>query len=135
MNIEYPRIRLELTNIRRLKDEVLLLDIFLAAKKAIKFCNSQSVSELETNEMETSAILFNILIIDERFKKISTDYQSEYSAIPWNKIGGFYGRIVRGLRDTQYPELWSVVKNDLPELIELLGEIIPQKPKVDAIIV
>ena len=57
----------------------------------------------------------------ENAKKLSDEYKEEKSNIPWNALSGLRNRIVHDYGNVGLHILYETLKNDIPDLLELLA--------------
>jgi uncharacterized protein with HEPN domain len=70
------------------RDKASLLDIVNAAQRVIQFAEGLEKSDLENNEEKQSAILYQIIVMGEATKRLSTEFRAQYPQIPWREIAG-----------------------------------------------
>ncbi len=63
------------------RDEAYLLDIVLAAKRAVKYVAKVSRSDFETNDMVQDAVARTLEIIGEAAGSVSAEFQEAHSDI------------------------------------------------------
>lgn len=80
------------------------------------------INELNTNEILLDSMLFRMIQISENSKKISEGYKKQHSNIPWNAVYGFRNRIVHDYGNVDLNIVYETLKNDIPDLFELLTE-------------
>ena len=73
------------------RDEGYLLDILLAARRALKYVEGLHWEEFERNELVQDAVMRPLEIMGEAAGHISEDFRETHSAIPWHKIIGIAG--------------------------------------------
>jgi uncharacterized protein with HEPN domain len=64
---------------------------------------------------------------DEAARKVSAKFQRAHPEIPWRNIIGMRHRIIHDYMRVDEDILWQVVTNDLPEMLPLLEEIMPEE--------
>ena len=107
------------------RDEAYLLDIVLAARRAIKYVSNISRAKFEEDEMVQDAVARTLEIIGEAAGLVSEDFQEEHSEIPWHLMVGMRNRIIHEYSKVNWGTIWDTVKNDLPTLIRSLEPFIP----------
>ena len=105
------------------RDEAALLDIHNTAQRILLFAVGLTKASLAANEEKQSAILYQVIVVGEATKRLSTDFRSAHSHIPWKDIAGMRDQYDRVNLDT----LWDVIQNDIPELIELIAPLLPKQ--------
>jgi uncharacterized protein with HEPN domain len=107
------------------RNEAYLLDILIAARRAMSYMEGSSRAEFEQNEMLQDAIIRPLEIIGEAASRVSEDYQEAHPEIPWHKMIGMRNRLIHEYFRVNYGAVWDTVQDDLPELIRLLKSIVP----------
>jgi len=70
------------------------------------------------------AVIHNIEIIGEATKNISEELRNKYSEIPWKGLAGMRDKLIHHYFGVNLDIVWSVVKEELPEIILKIEEII-----------
>jgi uncharacterized protein with HEPN domain len=109
------------------RDEAYLLDILLAARRALKYVESMSLEEFATNEIAQDAVVFPLEIMGEAAGRISEDFREAHPGIAWHKIIGIRNRLIHEYFRIDRKTVWDTIKNDLPELIRLLEPLVPEE--------
>ena len=107
------------------RDEALLLDILIAARRPLKNMQGVSRSDFEKYERLQDAVTQPLEIIGEAAGHVSEEYRELQREIPWHKMIGMRNRLIHEYFRVNYGTVWDTVKDDLPELVQLLEEIIP----------
>lgn len=107
------------------RDEAYLLDIALAAKRAIKYIATVSRAEFENDDMVQDAVARTLEIIGEAAGSVSEEFQEAHTDIPWRLMVGMRNRIIHEYSRVNWGTIWDTVKNDLPTLIRALEPLIP----------
>lgn len=81
-----------------------------------------TIQELNVNEVLLDSMLFRMIQLSENAKKLSDEYKLMYSNIPWSAIYGLRNRIVHDYGNVDLKVIYETLKNDIPELLELLSE-------------
>lgn len=107
------------------RDDALLLDMLIAARKIHRFTAGMTREDFVTNEMAQSAVIREFQVIGEAARMVSDETRTTYHTIQWPVIAGLRNRLIH-----QYFEIdivWDTIQNDLPGLIEQLEDIVPPK--------
>ena len=80
------------------------------------------IEELKRNEVLMDSMLFRMIQISENAKKLSDGYKAKKSDIPWNALSGLRNRIVHDYGNVDLHVVYETLKNDIPDLLELLAE-------------
>ena len=109
------------------EDIIRLKHMLDAAKKAIEFTKGKNEAEIAKDEKLSFAIVRLIEIIGEAAKNISEEVRRKNPDIPWKEIAGTRDRLVHGYFDVDLEIVGKIITKDLPDLIQSLEKLIPQK--------
>jgi uncharacterized protein with HEPN domain len=107
------------------RDDALLLDMLIAARKSLRFTQGIDWTHFEQDELVQNAVMYVVQIIGEAATKISDDFKSAHSQIPWQAIKGMRHRLVHDYTRIDLPTVWRVVETHIPELIRMIEPLIP----------
>ena len=103
-----------------LKNDAYYIEKILTDLKFIsKHISNVSKDEFEQNEVLLDSMLFRLIQISENAKRLSEDYKSEHSNIPWNLLYGMRNRIVHDYGNVDLNVVYETLKTDIPELLGL----------------
>ena len=74
------------------------------------------------SEMTKHAVLFNLLVLGEAARSLPDELRNKYPEVPWRNIGSVRNRIAHGYFTVDFRVIWDIVENDIPFLLETLGE-------------
>lgn len=80
------------------------------------------IEELNENEILLDSMLFRMIQLSENAKKLTEDYKQKHNNIPWNAIYGLRNRIAHDYGNVDLNVVFETLKNDIPELLELISE-------------
>ena len=103
---------------------LLLLDMKEAAEKILKYTKGLSFEEFLTDDKTIDAVVRNFEIIGEASLRIDEDFRLENPQIEWKKLRGFRNRIVHDYFGIDYEIVWSILSEDLEELIFQLEQLL-----------
>lgn len=107
------------------RDDAYLLDMLVAARKAVAFAAELTYPEFARSDLHQNAILKTVEIVGEAAACISDDSRSAHPEIPWHQIVGLRNRIVHAYFEVDLRVVWQVVQKDLPVLISQLEPLVP----------
>lgn len=111
------------------RDDASLVDIELAARKALGVVSEFSWEEFRDNWRLSSAVEHQLTIIGEAIQRLSPEFREKFSDIPWRGMAGLRDIIVHHYDDVDLREVWLIARRDLPPLLEFLESILPQPPR------
>lgn len=80
------------------------------------------LEELNTNEILLDSMMFRMIQISENARKLSDEYKTAHSKIPWNSLYGLRNRIVHDYGSVVLDVVYETLKNDIPEMLLLIRE-------------
>lgn len=93
-------------------------------RKDLQFISTQmkevDIEELNQNEVLLDSMLFRMIQISENSKKLSDEYKENNNNIPWNAMYGLRNRIVHDYGSVDLNIVYETLKNDIPELLEMI---------------
>jgi len=107
------------------RDSASLLDIVNAANRVLQFAEGLDKSALATNEEKQSAMLYQIIVIGEATKRLSSEFRNQHPEIPWKDIAGMRDILAHQYDRVNLNTLWDAIQIDIPELLTLLEPLLP----------
>ncbi len=111
-------------------DNAYLLDILIAARKALKFVEGIDRDEFEDNEIIQNAVMRPLEIIGEASAKISSKFRRTHTEIPWKDMVGMRNRLMHEYFRVDYGIVWDTIQKDLPKLIDLIAPLVPKEDEI-----
>ena len=109
------------------RDIASIIDIFQAGQKIISFAQNLSQESLVSDEMRLSAILYQILIIGEATKRLSSEFRQENPHISWKEIAGIRDKLIHNYDNVKLDVVWDVISKEIPELLKKIQLLLPKK--------
>ncbi len=110
-------------------DDILVLDMLLAARESIEFLSGISRDAFESDRIRQLAVIKSIETIGEAAAQVSGAFRDAHSEIPWPDIVGMRNRLVHGYFEISLDRVWRTVREDMPRLLQLLENIVgPETP-------
>ena len=98
-------------------DHHLVWDMQEACERILEY--TQGLKALES-QIVRDAVARNLEIIGEAANRLSDAGQAAHPHVPWNEIRGFRNRLVHEYFGVDYDLVWVIVKQDIPDLLEVL---------------
>jgi len=107
------------------RDVILLLeDMLESALKIKEYTKTKSFDTFLQDDKTIDAVIRNFEIIGEAANRIDNDFRLKNPTIEWKRIRGFRNRIVHDYFGIDYEIVWSIIVNNLDDLIDGLSLII-----------
>ncbi len=107
------------------RDLILLLeDMLESALKIKRYTTNHDYESFINDEKTIDAVVRNFEIIGEAANRIDPDYRTVTAEIEWKRIRGFRNRIVHDYFGIDYEIVWTIVENDIEELIDQIEKLI-----------
>ena len=81
-----------------------------------------TIKALGENEVLLDSMSFRLIQIQENAKKLTEAYKAAHNTIPWTDIAGLRNRIVHDYGNVDLNIVYETLKNDIPDLLELLTQ-------------
>ena len=102
----------------------MLLDMMEAAVKILKYTQGLTFEDFLADDKTIDAVVRNFEIIGEASLRIDEDFRLENPQIEWKKLRGFRNRIVHDYFGIDYEIVWSILTQDLEELVFQLDQLL-----------
>lgn len=107
------------------RDLILLLeDMLESALKIKRYTSNHNFELFIVDEKTIDAVVRNFEIIGEAANRIDPDFRTQNPEIEWNRIRGFRNRIVHDYFGIDYEIVWTIVENDINDLIDQIEKLI-----------
>ncbi|HAT15235.1 MAG TPA: hypothetical protein DCS91_18155 [Microcoleaceae bacterium UBA11344] len=113
------------------RDKASLLDIVSAIRRVLQFAEEIDKSALEINEEKQSAIFYQVIVMGEAVKRLSAEFRSQHSEVPWREIAGMRDILTHHYDRVNLDTLWDVIQTDIPELLGLLEPLLPDPDEME----
>jgi uncharacterized protein with HEPN domain len=111
-------------------DTAYLLDILIAANKAMGYLEGLTLMEFESSELHQYAVMRALEIIGEAARRVSDETKGTHPEIPWKQITGMRNRLVHEYFRINLAAVWDTVQRDLPELVKVVGLLVPKEDEI-----
>ena len=115
------------------RDDAYLLDMLLAARKAVAFTQDVTREQFEADERLQFATVRALQIVGEAARGISPEFKDSQPAVPWAAIVGLRHRLVHEYLRIRVQKVWEVICDDLPKLILQLQALVPPDEPGDSL--
>ena len=108
-------------------DFELVCDIKEAIGRINNYVGSLSYDEFLRDAKTQDAVVRNLEIVGEAAKNISDEFKKLHGLIPWKNLAGVRDRLIHHYFGVNFDVIWSIAKDDLPDLIAEFEKISFQK--------
>lgn len=109
------------------QDPSYLLDIAKVCQTILRLTANMTKAEFQQDERTHLAILYEVTILGEVVKRLSTEFRNQHSTIEWRKIAGMRDRLVHDYDEVKLDLVWEVVKTNIPELLDYITPLLPSQ--------
>ena len=106
--------------------KLLLEDMLESAIKIKRYTTGLTFESFTLDDKTIDAVIRNFEIIGEAANRIDPDYRTKNPELAWNRIRGFRNRIIHEYFGIDYEIVWTIIENDLDNLIEWLEVFVSQ---------
>jgi uncharacterized protein with HEPN domain len=110
------------------KDDATSQDLLLAARAIREFVKGMTHDQFIADFKTQCAVIQQIMVLGEATKRLSQDYRSRHSAVPWQEIAGMRDRCVHGYDNINLKFVWEVSQVQAERLVDYLEPIVPKPP-------
>lgn len=90
------------------------------SREAVALLRTCVRADLDSDRTLNLAVARLLEIVGEAASRVSDRTQDRHREIPWPEIIGLRNRIIHGYDTVDFDIVWTVVKSDLPPLIQML---------------
>ena len=106
------------------RDAGYLWDMLDAAQTVEQLTSDQDFSQYSNDRRTQLAVERSLEIIGEAASKVSGSFRDAHPEIPWRQIIGQRNVLIHEYGEIKQERIWKVVRENIPQLIELLKEFI-----------
>ncbi|MCX7049291.1 MAG: DUF86 domain-containing protein [Candidatus Sumerlaeota bacterium] len=111
-------------------DDATLLDIALAARRAIEGMGSCSLQDFSADWKVQSIVLHQLLLLGEAVKRLSQPFRDRYPALQWRQWAGLRDVLIHGYDIVDLETVWNITTQELPLFIEFIEPLLSPRPKL-----
>jgi len=100
------------------RDHASLLDITKSARLALEFIEGMSQQAFEADQKTQSAVLYQIAILGEAVKRLSPEFRSQHSEIPWTAMAGMRDKLIHDYEGVDVARVWLTLQSSIPNLLQ-----------------
>ena len=96
------------------------------AREAVDMTRGRSRPDMDSDRMLNLALVRLMEVIGEAAGRITEDFRSHHPQVPWRDITDLRNRLIHGYDAVDFDRLWTIIQDDLPDLIEQLELIVSE---------
>ena len=104
-------------------DPETLRDMLAACAEIIESTEGIDSAQFLADRQRMRATAFSIAVLGEAVKRLTPEFRSRHTMIPWPKIAGMRDRLIHGYDTIQWRLVWEAATIDVPPLLEQLRAI------------
>jgi uncharacterized protein with HEPN domain len=105
-------------------DRVSAAQMFDHIREAVEMSRGRSRMDLDSDRKLNLSLVRLLEVIGEAANRLSEEFRSKHSEIPWLQIIGLRNRLIHGYDAIDFDIVWNIVQDDLPSLLEKLANIL-----------
>jgi uncharacterized protein with HEPN domain len=109
----------------RRRDDIVVKDILNAAQLVVAFIDGFDKDSFSEDWKTRSAVLYQLTIIGEAVKRLSVEFRSAHTDIPWALMAGMRDHLVHAYDLVDWDEVWKTAFTDIPGLLEKIKLLSP----------
>lgn len=90
----------------------------------LSYAQDLKKADLEVNEIRTSAILYQILIIGEATKRLSSDFRAQHPELPWADMAGMRDILAHQYDQLNFDTMWNIIQISVPNMLEKIEPLL-----------
>ncbi|MGB3614756.1 MAG: DUF86 domain-containing protein [Elainellaceae cyanobacterium] len=110
------------------RDRASLLDIAQAARSALVFVSDMSLDDFSGDAKTQSAVLYQIAILGEAVKRLSTGFRDQNPGIDWRAMAGMRDKLIHDYGNVDIDRVWFTLRISLPQLLNEIEPMLPAHP-------
>lgn len=101
-------------------------DILSSAELIVSWTQNVTYEEFAGNDMLQSTVMYEIEIIGEATRRISSAFKERHPAIPWAKMKGMRNVLIHDYDQVIPEQVWKTCTADIPVLVKLIKPLVPK---------
>ena len=107
------------------RDLVYLRDILEAARLTLSYVAGKDKTAFLADQLCQDAVIRRLEIIGEASRRISDSFKQDNPQFEWTSMVGMRNLLAHEYGSVDLEMVWTTVKNDLPDLLAKLEDLLP----------
>jgi uncharacterized protein with HEPN domain len=112
------------------RDAAYLWNLVEAGRQIQEFTAGITFNEYLRHQLLPSAVERQFEKLGEAARKVSSSFRNEHPEIPWRRIIGLRNILTHRYYAVDHAEIWTIIHDELPPVLEIVGKLIPPLPPV-----
>jgi len=95
-------------------------DMLRFSRKVVQYSARLEFAEFDSGGQVFDAILRNLELIGEAATHVPEDVRAQHPGVPWRRMVATRNRLIHGYLGLDNDTLWSLVRTDVPALVDAL---------------
>jgi len=105
-----------------------IVDMVVAITTITDYISGMKFEDFKADDRVKSAVKWQFIIIGEAANRLTPEFITHHSHIPWHEIRGMRNRLAHEYDKLDDRILWETIQQNLPTLLSQLLGLIPQSP-------
>ena len=101
-------------------------DMLEACEKVSAYTDGMEQAAFVADDLTYDATLRNLEILGEAATRVPDEVREAHAEIPWRELVGTRNRLIHAYLGIDDDIIWSIIRDDIPELIPLLITLMEQ---------
>ena len=110
------------------RDPAFLSDMLTAARGILRSLQGRSLADYQRDEDFRLVTERRLEIIGEAARRLSDELRALHPGIPWRRVIGLRNVLAHQYDEVDDVEVWRLVNENLPRLVEWLESVLPSPP-------
>lgn len=97
------------------------------SREAVSMAAGKARTDLDADRKLNLALVRLLEIVGEAAGRTTAEERKRCPSIPWGQITGLRNRLIHGYDSVDFDVLWTIIVDDLPQLIRLLEQGLQRK--------
>jgi len=104
--------------------ELTLHQILSFSEEAVEISRGKNRQDLDNERLLNLALTRLLEMICEAANRVPEETRTQYPDLPWFQMIAARNRLIHGYDNVDFDVLWSIIKNDLPEMVVRLKKFL-----------
>lgn len=95
-----------------------------AAQFTLDFVSGMTLTDFEADFKTQSAVLYQIALLGEAVKRLSSNFREQHPEIQWRAIAGMRDKLIHDYEDVNIKRVWLTLQTSIPTLLESIAPLL-----------